>query len=210
MRQSVGEMRRQRGLRIAMDARREACGAARLRIPAVGADRKPGHDLAPVPEPRPDGVGGKFVRLDPRGDALDAGNLRDLGRERLGHKVVFDIPPEGVEPDLGRVELHRPRRKERSRVVDEAQRAQRRGSGLQISPQAKGFQKSHGLVEERDGPSPPGPLGGAAADDVEPGPGHAVGRSQPRKPRARDQDVRVAPGRLIAVGHRSLSRTRLR
>ena len=121
MRQPVGEMYGQSQLRIAMEARWEARGAARLRIAAVGPDRKPGCDLAPVSEPRPNGVGGKIISLDPRRNAVEAGNLRDLGRERLGHKVVFDIPPEGVEPDLGRVELHRPRRKERSRVVDEAQ-----------------------------------------------------------------------------------------
>ena len=104
-----------------MEARFEPGGASRFRIAAVGADDKPGRDLAPVSEPRPNGVGGKIVSLHPGRDALDACNLRDRGRERLGHKVVFDIPPEGVEPDLGRVELDRPGRKERSRVVDEAQ-----------------------------------------------------------------------------------------
>ena len=103
-------------------------------IPAVGADREPGGDRAPVFEPRPNGVGAEIVSLDPRRDALDAGSLRDTGRERLGHPVVFDIPAEGVEPDLRRVELDRPRRKQRSGVVDEAQRAQRRGSGSQIRP----------------------------------------------------------------------------
>ncbi len=104
-----------------MKARFEPSGAPRFRIPPVGADRKPGRDHAPVSEARPDGVGGEIVSRHPSRDALDAGNLRDRGRERLGHKVVFDIPPEGVEPDLGRVELDRPRRKEPSRVVDEAQ-----------------------------------------------------------------------------------------
>ena len=117
-----------------MKARFEPGGAPRLRIPAVGADDKPGRDLAPVFERRPDGVGGEIVSLHPGRDALDAGDLRDLGRERLGHQVVFDVPPEGVEPDLGRVELDRPRRKEPSRVVDEAQGAQRRGPGLQARP----------------------------------------------------------------------------
>ena len=62
--------------------------------------------------------------------------------------------------------------------------------GLQTRPQAEGLQKSDGLVEQRDGASPPGSLGGAAADDVEPGLGHAEGRGQPRQPRPRDQDVR--------------------
>ena len=104
-----------------MDARFEPGGAPRLRIPAVGPDRQPSHDLAPVSEPGTDRVGGEFVCLDPAGDALDTGDLSDPGRQRLGHQVVFDIPPEGVEADLGRVELHRPRRKQRSRVVDEAQ-----------------------------------------------------------------------------------------
>ena len=170
-------------------------------VPAVGPDRQPGHDLAPVSEPRTDRVGGKFVCLDPRRSALEAGNLRDLGRERLGHKVVLNIPPEGVETNLGRVEFHRPRRKERSRVVDEAQRAQRRGSGLQVRPQAKGLEKCGGLVEQGDGASMPRSLGRAAADDVEPGLGHAERRSQPGKPRARDQDIRAVHGRLIAGVH---------
>ena len=85
MRQSMGEMHGQSGLRIAMNARFEARGAARLRIPAVSADREPGCDLAPICEPRPDGVGAEIVGLDPDRNALDAGNLRDIGRERLGH-----------------------------------------------------------------------------------------------------------------------------
>ena len=57
-----------------MDARREASGAPHLRFPAVRSDRKPGHDLAPVSEPRTDRVRGKFVCLNARRNALDAGN----------------------------------------------------------------------------------------------------------------------------------------
>ena len=104
-----------------MDARFEPGGAPRPRIPPVGADRKPGRDDAPVFKRRPDGVGGKIVSLHPSRDALDACNLCDSGRKRLGHPVIFDIPAERVEPDLGRVELNRARWKQRSAVVDETQ-----------------------------------------------------------------------------------------
>ncbi len=104
-----------------MDARFEPRGAPRPRIPAVGADRKPGRDDAPVFESRSDGVGGKIVSLHPSRGALDACHLRDSGRKRLGHPVIFDIPAEGVEPDFRGVELDWPRRKQGSAIIDEAQ-----------------------------------------------------------------------------------------
>ena len=61
-----------------MEARFEPGGAPRLRIAAVGADREPGRDRAPVLEPRPDGVGGELVSRDPGRDALDAGQPERL------------------------------------------------------------------------------------------------------------------------------------
>ncbi len=205
MRQSVGEMRGQRGLRIAMNARFEPGGAARFRIAAVGADGEPGGDQASIFKARSDGVGAEIVSLDPCRDALDAGDLRGAGRERLGHSVVFDIPAKGVEPDLRRAELDRTGRKQRSAVVDEAQSPQWRGLRLQSRPQAEGFQKTDRLVEQRDGASAARSLGRAATDDAETRLREAKGCRQPRKPRACNQDVRAASRRLIAVGHRSVS-----
>ena len=72
-----------------MDARREACGAAGLRIPAVSADSKPSRDLATISESRTDRVGGKFVRLDPCGDALDASELTRLDLAGLRRRYGF-------------------------------------------------------------------------------------------------------------------------
>ena len=154
---------------------------------------------------RPDGVGGEIVSRDPGRDALDAGDLSDPRPERLGHQIVFDIPSERVEPDFRRVELDRTRRKQRPRVVDEAQGAQRRGLESQTRPEAEGLEKGDGAVEQGDRASSSRSLGGAAADDVEAGLRQAEGRGQPGESRPGDQDVRAASGRLIAVGHRRLS-----
>ena len=120
--QPVGEKRGQRALAIAMHTRLEPGGAACFRIPAVGADGEPGRDRACVFQPRPDGLGAEPVSGDPAGDALETGSASDLRRERFGHPVVFDVPAERVEPDFRGVELDRARRKERARIVDEAQR----------------------------------------------------------------------------------------
>ena len=107
----MGQVHGQRALRIAVDARFEPGGAPRARIPAVGADRKPGRDDAPVFKTRPDGVGAEIISSDPRRDPLDAWILRDRSPERLRHKVVFDVTPERVEPDFRGVKLDRTRRK---------------------------------------------------------------------------------------------------
>ena len=134
MRQSMGEMRRQRALRIAMNPRFEPGGAPRSRSPPIGADREAGGNQASVFKPRPNGVGAEIIGGDPGRDAFKSRKSSDLGGERLGHSVVFDIPTERVEINLRRVELDRTRRKQRSRVVDETQAPQGRGLGLQTRP----------------------------------------------------------------------------
>ena len=192
-----------------MDARCETRGAPRLRIPAVGADRKPGRDLAPVSEPRPDRLGGKIVSRNPRRDALDAGICATLAASASAIRSFSIFQPKASSPisaawnSTGRGGKNAP--------VSSMRRNERRGAacGLQISPQTKGFQKSDRLVEQSDGASPSGPLGGAAADNVESGLGHAERGSQPRKPRARDQDVRVAPRPAHRRWSSSVSRARL-
>ena len=137
MGQAMGEKRGQRALPVGVKAGLEPGGAARFRIPAVGADGEPGRDRASVFQPRPGGVVGEVVGGDAVGDPLEAGNAAGLVGERFRHPVVLDIPAERIEPDFGGVELDRARRKERSRVVDKSQRAQRRGLGPQPRPKAE-------------------------------------------------------------------------
>ena len=128
--------------------------------------------------------------------------MSELGGEHLGHPVVFDIPAERVEPDFCSVKFDRTRRKERARVVDEAQRPERRSLGPQSGAKAEGVEKSDRPVEEGDGAPASGPLPGAAQDDVEARARKAQGGREPGEPRPGDQDVRSAPGRRLAVGHR--------
>jgi len=63
------------------------------------------------------------------------------------------------------------------------------------------------LVEQGDGASSPRSLSRAAADDFEAGLRQTEGRGQPGKSCTPDQDVRAAPGRFIAIGHRRSPRT---
>ena len=149
---------------------------------------EPGRDRASVFQPRPHRVGGEVIGGDAAGDALDAGSATDLGRERFGHPVVFDIPAERVEPDFRRVEFDRAGRKERSGVVDKAQGPERRGFGPQSRPKAEGVEKSDRAAEEGDGASASGPL---------PGAGLRRRRSGPRKC-LRPPPARRAPPRRSA------------
>ena len=121
MRQSMGELRRQRGLRITMNPSSEPGGAARFRIPTIGADREAGRNQASVFKLRPNGVAAESISGDPRRDAFKTRKSSDLAGERPGHSVVFDIPTKRAETNLRCMELDRTRRKQRARVIDEAQ-----------------------------------------------------------------------------------------
>ena len=73
--------------------------------------------------------------------------------------------------------------------------------GIPNLPTGQGNRESDDWLKRATVASPPGPLGGAAADDGEPGLGRAVGRGQaPQAPL-------LQSGCLIAVGHRQISRT---
>ena len=202
MGQAMGQKHGQRALPVGVNAGLEPGGAARFRIPPVGANDEPGRDRASVFQPRPGGARGEVVGGDAVRDPLEAGNAAGLVGEGFGHPVVLDIPAERIEPDFGGVELDRAGRKERSRVVDETQRAQRRGLGPQPRPKAERVEKSDRGVEKGDGAAAPGSLARAAHDDVEAGPGKSEGGREPGQPRAGDQDVRGARGRRFVVGHR--------
>ena len=140
-----------------------------MRVPAVGADNEPGRDRASAPELGTHSVGVERVGRDCVSEALDAGSALNLRPERFPHAIVLDIPAERVEADFRRMELDRARRKERSRVIDEAERPQRRRLSLQRRPNAERVEEGDRGVEQRDGAPAPGPLAGAATEDVEAG-----------------------------------------
>ncbi len=149
----------------------------------------------------------KIVSRDPGRDALDAGNLRDRGRQRLGHKVVFDVPPEGFEPDLAA--WNSTGRGGKNPPVSSMRRNERKGSArdCKLAHKPRESRKATDWSSRATVRPSPRSFSRAAADDVEAGLGQTEGRAQPREPRARDQNVRADPERLIAVGHRRSPRT---
>src|SRR5262249_50226245 len=152
--------------RIAMNPGFEPGRAPRSRSAAVGPDSEAGGNWASVFKLRMNGLGAEFISGDPRRNAFKTRKSSDLGRERLGHSVVCDVPTKCVEINLRRMELDRTRRKQSPRVIDEAQAPQGRGLELETRPKAERFQKTDRLVEQRDGAPAACSLSRAAAHDV--------------------------------------------
>ena len=150
MRARVVEKQRERALAVAMQRGVDAGGFARGRASSVGADDQPGRISSPV-------GGREFGRIGREVEALDLGPRAREARasvQRPGQQVrqrgVLDVPAERVEFELRGVEFDRARGEQRAGVVDDAQRTQRRRSGLDLLPNPEFPQQFDRASEQGD------------------------------------------------------------
>ncbi len=152
MRQLVVKNPRQRPLREPLEPRRDASRVAKPRALAVRRHDELGFeplsgDDAPGVIGIEKGLGGEAVdQVDGRNRFRDAPQRRVEGAGR-------DVPAEGIEPDLTRLEGQGPPAKEVVGIIDDAQRPQ--GSGLlrEPLPDAELGEEANGVIEERDRPA---------------------------------------------------------
>ncbi len=193
VRQSMGEMRRQCGLRIAMDARFEPRGAARPRTPG----RRRRSRAGPRSRVRLRASPGRRRRKNrkpppPRRRARRRDSRATLTASASAIRSFSIFQPKASSPisaawnSTGRGGKNAP--------VPSMRRNERRGEArdCKSAHRPRDLKKRDGLVEQGDRASPPGPLGGAAADDVEPRLRQAERRGQPGEPRARRSGRRAA------------------
>ena len=189
MRQAVAEEHGQRALGIAMDADAQIRRLPRRRAASVGADDEPRPDPAPIGEGRERGRTREIVARDRRLVTRD-GRVRRRQRPQFPrHRVVLDVPSEGVETDFLAAKLDRTGRKQRAGIVDEPKRAQRRRVFRDRLPEAFAFEIADGAVEHRDSAPVSGRLAGAAESDAKAGASEAERGGQAGEPGAGDQRV---------------------
>ncbi len=149
MRAVVGEIERQRGLRIGPPLRADAGRRAAERFLAVSPDRKFYPDLTAGVF---DGDPSRFARdrkcrhRDPRQFKFGS-----AGFERHHEMLVLDIVAEYFEPDLGGVEKNFRRAHEPLRVVDDTKFLQWRGMGQARLPYTKRFERRNRAGKKRRG-----------------------------------------------------------
>ncbi len=145
----MGEIERERSLRIKPPLRGNSGSTARERTRTVGADHKRNPNAAAsMIDGDARGVG--RYRQSGRGDAWQS-QRRGAGFECGQQVPVFDVVAEGLEPDLRGIERNLRCAEQPPGVVDDAQSFKRRSVGQARRPHAQRCQGGNGTGQKGRG-----------------------------------------------------------
>ena len=142
----MGEIKRQRRLRISSPPRANPCGGPAQRAGSIGADRElNSYRAAGMVDGNAAGlVSHRQRRCDNSLQTDDGG----AGFERRDQVAILYVVAEGIEPDLRRRERNFGRAEEPARIVHQADFLKRRGLGSASLPNTERFQRRNRAGEE--------------------------------------------------------------
>ena len=143
----------QRALAVGVGAYRDSDGLAGRGAAAVRADQQGGGERRTILGNRDDSVRFPGKPCDPRVASPHPGFGGQGFGDDLGQFSVFYVPTERVEADFATLKLDRPRREQRSGIVDKAQGSHRRGANLHLGPDPDSFQQVDRVAKQRHRPA---------------------------------------------------------